>query len=77
MAYLCPICGKSNACAMGKNKPGAEQGCWCMTVEFPKSYTDYIPENALGERCICQACLQKISNNKELLPVEGQSANKH
>ena len=40
------------------------QGCWCMTVEFPKNYTDYIPVDALRKSCICQACLEKIANNE-------------
>jgi len=41
-----------------------DHGCWCMTTEFPKNYTKYIPAHAIANACVCQACIEKIANNE-------------
>lgn len=57
--FICPLCGKNNACsnaAVTNNK----QACWCANPElkFPKALLNKLPEEARGKACICQACVE-------------------
>ena len=57
----CPLCGKSNRCAMEIEKstgvnPGA---CWCVNLDFSADLLAQLPIEAQGQSCICEACARK------------------
>lgn len=69
LADICPLCGKSNNCAMADNANASE--CWCMQEQFPDKAAvmsrveTYTPDTtqvdaAFDQRCICVACLRKL-----------------
>ena len=51
----CPLCGRSNACAMAASG-GTATSCWCTTATFSKALLDRVPEADRGVSCICAAC---------------------
>lgn len=59
----CPICGKSNNCALAEGRNPKD--CWCMNVEFPKEVFDKIPKDKKDKACVCQSCLREIRASLE------------
>jgi hypothetical protein len=57
-ASLCPLCGKTNVCAMELEKStGVKQAaCWCVGVDFSAELLARLPTEAKGRACICAAC---------------------
>ena len=58
-ATLCPLCGKTNLCAMEiERTSGEKQGpCWCTQAIFSRELLARIPEGSKGTACICAACV--------------------
>ncbi len=55
MKHICPVCGKSNGCAI---EIGIDpQLCWCMSIKVPKSLLETIPSEQRGKSCVCKACV--------------------
>jgi len=50
----CPLCGKSNECAVAAGQDA--ESCWCMTATMNPSALASIPPEALGKVCICPRC---------------------
>jgi hypothetical protein len=57
-AALCPLCAKTNLCAMEVEKTTgtAQPDCWCKSVTFDAQLLSRIPAEARGFACVCQAC---------------------
>lgn len=57
----CPLCGKSNLCAMEiERETGVPQGpCWCVGVDFSADLLARVPASAQNLACICAACASK------------------
>jgi Cysteine-rich CWC len=62
-ASLCPLCGKSNLCAMEMEKETGEKQapCWCVNVDFSANLLSSLPSTARGRSCICAACAAKAA----------------
>jgi hypothetical protein len=58
---LCPLCGKTNECAMEIEKAtGVKQAaCWCVGMDFSADLLAKVPASAQGQACICAACLSQ------------------
>ncbi len=39
--------------------------CWCKDVIIPKGMFELVPEEALHQACICQACIRKYTESME------------
>ncbi|MFM1907281.1 MAG: hypothetical protein RLZZ591_958 [Pseudomonadota bacterium] len=54
----CPVCGKSNQCAMelAKATGQAQAPCWCTEATFSAELLSRVPEDLRGKACICPAC---------------------
>ena len=50
----CPLCGRSNQCAVSAALPPEE--CWCMSVSIAPAALAQIPDSARGQSCLCPAC---------------------
>ena len=53
----CPLCGRSNQCAVSTGGMAAD--CWCMHTPFsPDARTALaaLPDAQRGQVCICPAC---------------------
>lgn len=55
---LCPVCGKSNQCAMelAKATGQAQAPCWCTEASFSTELLSRVPDDLRGKACICPAC---------------------
>lgn len=70
-ANLCPLCGEDNSCGqrfVNANNATPVKACWCMdiTIAFPASLLNTVPEADKGKTCICKACVlryQKYSDD--------------
>lgn len=66
---LCPLCGKSNACQQAANKLNQQgmsnEPCWCMSIKLSESSKQLIKEQTTAKRCLCQSCIQKISQAQQ------------
>ncbi|MCT9810598.1 cysteine-rich CWC family protein [Acidovorax sp. Be4] len=51
---LCPLCGRSNQCAVSAGTPAED--CWCMTATISPSALAQLPDSARGQSCLCPAC---------------------
>lgn len=60
---ICPLCGKSNACA---NQSQTNSSCWCAdeTIEFPPELLLTLPKEAQGKACICKECVSAFIATK-------------
>jgi hypothetical protein len=54
----CPLCGRSNQCAMEIERITGEKQppCWCTQADFSAELLERIPSEARGRACICPAC---------------------
>ncbi|ATH12898.1 hypothetical protein CHL79_10990 [Delftia acidovorans] len=53
-ASLCPLCGRSNQCAI---LAGADPlNCWCMDTPVAPDALARIPEPLRNKACLCPAC---------------------
>lgn len=50
----CPLCGRSNQCAVSAGTPAED--CWCMTASIAPEALAKIPEGTRGQSCLCPAC---------------------
>ncbi|MEG0002314.1 MAG: cysteine-rich CWC family protein [Comamonas sp.] len=50
----CPLCGRSNQCAVMAATP--PEDCWCMGASIAPSTLAQIPDSARGQSCLCPAC---------------------
>ncbi len=57
----CPLCGKSNQCAMEiERETGVSTGlCWCVGLDFNADLLAKLPPEAQGKACICEACARR------------------
>ncbi len=57
----CPLCGKSNQCAMEiAQKTGVTSGpCWCVGMDFSADLLSKLPPEAQKKACICKACAEQ------------------
>jgi len=53
-AMRCPLCGRTNECAVAAGKP--PESCWCMTASMDPRALASIPPEAQGKVCICARC---------------------
>ena len=55
---LCPLCGRSNQCAMEieRTTGEAQPPCWCTQVDFGAELLARVPAQAERLSCICPAC---------------------
>jgi hypothetical protein len=55
---LCPLCGKSNSCAMelASATGQAQPPCWCTEATFSAELLASIPDSLRNKSCICPAC---------------------
>ena len=62
-ATLCPVCGKSNQCAMelAEATGQAQAPCWCTEATFSAELLSRIPEDLRGKACICPTCAASSS----------------
>jgi hypothetical protein len=54
----CPLCGRSNGCAMERQRATGEvqPPCWCQQVDFSADLLARVPPAARRLACICEAC---------------------
>ena len=57
-ATRCPLCGRSNRCAMEVQRETgqAQPPCWCTQAAFSRELLARVPEALRGQACICAAC---------------------
>ncbi len=62
---LCPLCGKTNQCAMEIEKLTnmKQAACWCVSMDFSADLLAGVPVSAQGQACICAACAAKSRPN--------------
>lgn len=70
LAHLCPICGQSNSCQQVAQPEKLKKGCstdtcWCLTVNLDEQTRQNLSVQTDGKRCLCQSCMQKISQNQQ------------
>jgi hypothetical protein len=67
-ATRCPLCGRTNQCAMEVERAtGLKQPpCWCTQVDFNRELLGSLPGEARGLACICQPCAARPT-----APAEG------
>ncbi|PIC56309.1 hypothetical protein CSV80_15385 [Sporosarcina sp. P12(2017)] len=58
MKSECPICRGNNFCG---NTMENDERCWCTKMTFPPEVFRQIPEEDLYKRCICETCLNRIT----------------
>jgi len=51
----CPLCGKSNACAMAAGS-GSCGTCWCAKVTVCQDALARVPAAAKDRACLCADC---------------------
>lgn len=51
---MCPLCGKSNQCAMEAGL-GIE-ACWCTSTPIEPTALQAVPESSQDKACLCPAC---------------------
>jgi len=51
---LCPLCGRSNQCAVTAALP--PEDCWCMGITIAPAALEQIPDSARSKACLCPAC---------------------
>ncbi len=61
----CPLCGKSNQCAMEIEQNTGVTGdpCWCVGIDFSADLLSKLPPEAQKKACICKACAEKTQLN--------------
>ncbi|CAB5720928.1 Uncharacterised protein [Delftia tsuruhatensis] len=65
-ASLCPLCGRSNRCAvMEGGDPG---GCWCMDAPISPDALARIPQDARDLACLCPTCAALAATETPPLP---------
>lgn len=54
----CPVCGRSNQCAMelAKATGRAQAPCWCTEATFSAELLACVPDDLRGKACICPEC---------------------
>lgn len=54
----CPVCGRSNQCAMelAKATGQAQAPCWCTDATFSAELLACVPDDLRGKACICPEC---------------------
>ncbi len=52
----CPICGKTNQCAITLGEEPST--CWCMTTKIPKDLLNNIPDEYRNISCVCKECVK-------------------
>ena len=59
---LCPLCGRSNRCAMeqGRGTGEPQPPCWCTGVDIDPAQLARIPAAAVGVACLCPACARGV-----------------
>jgi prepilin-type N-terminal cleavage/methylation domain-containing protein/prepilin-type processing-associated H-X9-DG protein len=65
----CPLCGAANGCQLCLPAAGTRQ-CWCVREEFPGELLRRVPENFRNRACICQSCLEKFRQEKDISPPQ-------
>ncbi|WP_240842088.1 cysteine-rich CWC family protein [Acidaminobacter sp. JC074] len=61
----CPICGKTNQCAITLGEEPST--CWCMTTKVPKDLVSNIPDEFRNISCVCRECVKNY--NKKVCVV--------
>lgn len=59
----CPLCGKSNQCAMERQREtGIAQGaCWCTTTAFSLALLERVAPQDRNLACICAQCTAHVA----------------
>jgi hypothetical protein len=55
----CPLCGRSNGCAMAAGRIG--EPCWCIRVTVTATMLQQIPVDRRGRACLCAACIARLA----------------
>lgn len=57
---LCPLCGRTNQCAMEAARTAGQPqpACWCTKLDFSADLLARVPARAQRLACICPACAQ-------------------
>ena len=50
----CPLCGRSNQCAMVADPEATH--CWCFDVTIAPEALERVPAEARGVACVCLEC---------------------
>ena len=60
---LCPLCGKTNRCAVEIETETRQKQppCWCVTQDFSANLLATLPKEAQGTACICKACAEQTT----------------
>lgn len=53
-ASQCPLCGRSNQCAITAGSD--PHGCWCMATPVSPQALASIADDLRGLACLCPAC---------------------
>tara|TARA_R110002167_G_scaffold94895_3_gene253072 strand:- start:35 stop:262 length:228 start_codon:yes stop_codon:yes gene_type:complete len=70
LADLCPLCGQSNSCQQVKQtemlkKTCGTDACWCLSIKLDDQIRQDLKEQTNCKRCLCQTCIQKISQAQQ------------
>jgi hypothetical protein len=57
----CPLCGRSNDCAMAAARTG--EPCWCTRVTVTAVMLKQVPADLRGRACLCAACIARLAAN--------------
>jgi hypothetical protein len=55
----CPLCGRSNDCAMAAARIG--ESCWCTRVTVTATMLEQVPVYQRGRACLCAACIARLA----------------
>jgi hypothetical protein len=65
----CPLCGQPNRCAQ-VTPEGADQPCWCFSVQIDRAALERLPTEARGVACLCPNCARLAAGNAPQVPIE-------
>ncbi|UYG50314.1 cysteine-rich CWC family protein [Comamonas endophytica] len=63
----CPLCGRSNQCAISADMP--PEDCWCMDATIAPAVLASIPKEALDQSCLCPACAARQGPDHPCAPI--------
>ncbi|MDR0226060.1 MAG: cysteine-rich CWC family protein [Burkholderiaceae bacterium] len=64
-ASLCPLCGRSNQCAVTAGADPAN--CWCMHTPVSREALDRLAAEQRDRSCLCPACAAGPANQQPVL----------
>lgn len=65
-ASQCPLCGRSNQCAVTAGSD--PHGCWCMTAPVSPQALARIPSDLRDLACLCPGCAAQTAIAPAVMP---------